>query len=579
MSQSREPAPKVTGPFAGSRGGWPRTLVRLRALKRRAERSWLSVRFEYKLIGAVLAMLAFGLLMAIFASWTARNSQELFERSRLAHAVLDGLRRLETQEYELLTALSTSLHTDIDVAALGALKAGEEARIKTIVATVDDIRQLIRTEITLVGDREDENELDELERLATIDQSLSRLRREYRQFASVRDRGSLPEARAQLKSLFESSDLVLVRDLIKAGIKDEIDETEESNARARDVLNRSERLAILVLVLASIFGATAIATLIKSLRRPFEDLRSGIIAFGNDNLQHRIPVRGRDEFGDLAMSFNQLASELEARRAAMVAAKRALETAVSDRTRELLDANVQLEAADSQRRRFLADISHELRTPLTIIRGESDVALRGTDKSTDDYKNALQRIQEQASHTSSLVDDLLFLARRNSFELQLKLKPVALGEFIEQTTREFEALARQKRIRINVRNDVKDAMLMADRSRLRQLVNICLDNAVRYSQADGEIDVILEQRQDGVGIIIQDHGIGIDPDELPNIFIRFYRGAQAQQFHAGGSGLGLPMAKSLAEAHGGSINIESEVDRGSKVTVLLPATRRLRVSK
>lgn len=539
--------------------------------------AWLRMRFEQKLTGALVATLLFAVLMAMFANWTARHSHDLFERSRLASEVLDGYRRLASTKYELLQSLGQSIISEPGRQELETFKIDETIYIRQLEDLVGVIRKAILAEIAFVGSDPSENEQEELMRIEPLAHLLDGLIKDYKDFSAVRDQGRLTQARAKLKALLASPNNIRIRLLIRSGIRDEVEETARANVRAHALIHRSEQLTIISVALAVVFGVVMIVLLLAAVRRPLAALREGMIAFSNDNLAHRIPVVGHDEFAELARRFNEMAADREERRTVLVRAKIELENAVSERTQALIEANENLVRLDAMRRRFLADASHELRTPLTIIRGESDVALRGADKSTEEYKSALLRVQEQARHTATLVDDLLFLARREAGEMRLQLQPVQLEDLVEHTSAEFEKIAAQSRILLQTRNDTHGVIVTADPNRLRQLLVICLDNAIRYTLPDGGITITLAASAGEATIAVVDDGIGISKEDLPNVFERFYRGAQANRQYTQGAGLGLSMAKSIAEAHGGTISIESAPNRGTTVTVRLPAVNRLRV--
>ena len=271
-----------------------------------------------------------------------------------------------------------------------------------------------------------------------------------------------------------------------------------------------------------------------------------------------------------------MANELETKKRDLEAAKADLERAVAARTAELQEANAALEKADQVRRRFFADISHELRTPLTIIRGEAEISLRGHDKAVEDYKGTLQRVLEQAEHTARLVDDLLFVARQNAGETRMSRQAVALPEIVESVCGDNEVLAAKRGVTVTLRQDVTEAVVSGDPGRLRQLFLILVDNAIRYSEPRGEVDIYMGPAPKGVVVRVSDGGIGIAPDELERIFERFYRGDNAGEHNAEGTGLGLPVAKAIADAHDGELIIESQLGEGTTASVVLPTVRKLR---
>jgi two-component system, OmpR family, sensor kinase len=244
-------------------------------------------------------------------------------------------------------------------------------------------------------------------------------------------------------------------------------------------------------------------------------------------------------------------------------------------TQELRKANAALSRVDQTRRQLFADISHELRTPLTMIRGEAQVALRGSKKSPAEYKEALQRIHDQAQQLGHLVDDLLFIARTDGGAPHLKQEAVALHTLVGQVCLEAEVLTDPRNIHIHFQTNVKSAMVASDPGRLRQPFVILLENAIRYSKPAGRITVDISPALAGVAVSVIDSGIGIAPDELERAFERFYRGGNGATANPEGSGLGLPVAKAIVDAHSGTIKIASKLNEGTTVTVTLPVARKL----
>lgn len=531
---------------------------------------WKRTRFEQKLTIALVLVVGVAMLMGLHAHRTARNAHDLFERSRLAHEVLYHLGVLARQHTSLMQMLGQSLLPGDGSQQSDTQLLHEAVRLNEIRSSVVSLKKSIMAEIAFVGNASDENEKEELERLGKLEAQLAAFARRYEAFVDLRRSGAPGAASRELTQLLNGPLVSSIEQLITEGIEDEQTEVARADTRAHALLHEAENFTIVALGLTMMFGFASILVLSATVRRPLAAIREGIVAFSRDDLDHRIKVDGGDEFAELAASFNAMAAEREHRRNSLLAATSELEAAVANRTRELVAANARLAEIDSSRRRFLADISHELRTPLTIIRGESEVALRGADKETSDYKSALRRIQEEASHTGVLVDDLLFLARREAGDVRLHVRPVVFTDLVERVCKEVASMAAPKRLHVRFDSILPSTSLWADAARLRQLLLICLDNAIRYSLPDTEIVVRLVQEDGMARLSIVDHGIGIAEAELPNVFTRFYRGARAERYDAQGTGLGLPMAKAIVEAHDGRIELSSKPDRGTRVDIWLP---------
>jgi signal transduction histidine kinase len=210
-----------------------------------------------------------------------------------------------------------------------------------------------------------------------------------------------------------------------------------------------------------------------------------------------------------------------------------------------------------------------------VIRGEAEIALRGKPKSTDDYQTTLKRVVDQANHTARLVDDLLFIARADAGEPRLKMQAVALVELVEQVCSDAQAIAAAKNIALTLDLGVDRITVTADPERLRQALMIVVDNAIRYSRPHERVAVGVHPHVRGVAVHVNDNGIGIASEEMEHVFERYYRGNGAERQHDGGCGLGLPIAKTIIVAHGGEISLDSTPGSGTRVTIVLPVSRRL----
>ena len=231
------------------------------------------------------------------------------------------------------------------------------------------------------------------------------------------------------------------------------------------------------------------------------------------------------------------------------------------------DAHQKLKALDQLRSQFFADISHELRTPLTVIRGEAEVTLRGQEKPISEYRTTLERIVQLSNQLNKLVGDILFLARSESGTLQIDLKPTSLSVILDEVCQETNILARSRSMSATREGASHDAIVQGDPERLKQLFMILTDNAIKYGRPGGRIVMRLESTNEAARVTVTDDGLGIPEADLPHVFKRAYRVWRGRPSAVGGAGLGLPIAKWIAEAHHGTISIASALDRGTTVTV------------
>jgi signal transduction histidine kinase len=216
---------------------------------------------------------------------------------------------------------------------------------------------------------------------------------------------------------------------------------------------------------------------------------------------------------------------------------------------------------------FVANASHELRTPLTLMRASAEVAQR---RSTEDYHQSalMQDIINEVDHMSQLVEDLLLLSRLDAHQLKLDQHNIFLPEMIKEIQRQFAAFTNERQV--SLLNQVSSGTVLADPTRLRQVLIILLDNALSHTTSQGT--VTLQSVVDGrnLRISVSDNGEGIPPEHLPHVFERFYQAESARNSENKGAGLGLSIAKSLIEAQGGQIRIASQPGKGTIVTITLP---------
>lgn len=533
------------------------------------------LRFQRKLQATLAAMLAFSLLIAALSYQNSSQSVRLLERSRLAHEILQEYLDILSTTYELYTIVGlevAALDGDVPVAL-----SAEEELLKRLERQSGMLRRLSAEELIVLYEQGRQPEQEESDRLIYIDQRITSLVRRYRDL--LEDQGSRVDA-AKLRERFELLDSGFgteFRAQIKSGIAYEQSQVAQTDQTVRYLIESGRRQMIAIALAALLFCLVSAIWLSIAVRRAFKRLQTGTDEIAAGRLSHRIEVVSRDEFADLASRINGMAAELESRRSAAVANQAALERTVDERTRSLNELNLGLVEAEHSRRRFLADISHELRTPLTIIRGECDVALRtpGTDPIM--YRKCLQIILDQSKQTADLVDDLLFIARKEAGEIRLKVQEVDIGQVVSQIAGEVRTLCEGKQLQLQYDQIGRSetVFVAGDPRRLRQLFLVLLDNAIKYSPADTRIQLSLAITDTEATIVVADEGVGIPEFELPHVFDRYYRGGSKEGSYSEGVGLGLPVAKAIAEAHDGQIEIKSGADSGTSVSVTLPLAARM----
>ena len=294
----------------------------------------------------------------------------------------------------------------------------------------------------------------------------------------------------------------------------------------------------LTLLLAG-FGGYFLAR--KSLA-PVVEMGRQASQIGAGNLNERISIKNKDdELGDLATVFNDLLARLD--------------------------------ASFEQQRRFMADASHELRTPLAIVRGEAEVALSKEDRSTAEYRESLSILLDESKRLTKIVEDLFTLARADAGQFKATFAPVYLDEIVGESVRSMRVLAEQRQIELDFSSET-ELPCSGDESLLRRLFLNLIDNAVKYSRSGGKVSVTCVSTDSNLQINILDQGRGMPEDEQTKIFQRFYRVDKARgrsdETETSGAGLGLSIARWIADIHDGNITLVSSTDDGSLFSVTFP---------
>lgn len=299
-----------------------------------------------------------------------------------------------------------------------------------------------------------------------------------------------------------------------------------------------DRVYIQILLGALVAIALALLLAIflsRTLTRPIRELTLATQGVASGNPAQQVPVRSRDELGLLASSFNHMSARLQ-------------------HSLEL-------------RRQMTADIAHELRTPISIILGHAEAVHDGVLPAS---KETVEIIREEAGRLEHLVDDLRTLSMADAGELKLNMRPLSVAELLRGVERSHAHHARQKHIVLDTR--IPDGLpeIEGDLQRLKEVITNTLDNALRYTPEGGRITMSATPANGDVEMHIQDTGPGVKPEELDQIFERFYRTESSRSREDGGSGLGFAIARSLVEKHNGRIWAESQPGQGLAVVIRLP---------
>ena len=229
-----------------------------------------------------------------------------------------------------------------------------------------------------------------------------------------------------------------------------------------------------------------------------------------------------------------------------------------------------IEEAHEQQKRFTADVSHELRTPLTALKMESEVALMNKQNDKASLRATISSNLEEAAKLETLINNLLRLTRLDADELQQNFTPLSTKVITVAAIEKVTPSAKLKHIKLD--DSVKELPILGDQDGLTQLLVILLDNAIKFSPANSTVWLSSHRTTDQIQLRIKDAGIGIEPSALDHVFDRFYRAdsSRTKVTDSEGFGLGLSIAKMIADVHNGTITIMSQPGHGTTVTILLP---------
>jgi len=314
-------------------------------------------------------------------------------------------------------------------------------------------------------------------------------------------------------------------------------------ARSEEVMRQSLQTLALILVIGFPIALTLALVggyfLAGRLLSPVGAMASKAQEITADRLSERLPVENRhDELGRLALAFNETLARLQ-------------------------DAFERL-------RRFTADASHELRTPLTALRSVGEVGLQD-DLDAAGYREVIGSMLEETDRLSHLVDNLLTLTRADTGKIGLNRQNIDLEVLANETAEHLQVLAEEKQQTLTIHADDR-VDVKANRTTLRQALVNLLDNAIRYTPAEGRIEIHVRRLSHGEAILeVRDDGPGISKDQYEKMFERFYRGEAGHESQNSGAGLGLAIARWAVEVNGGRIEVESAKGRGSTFRVALSA--------
>ena len=306
----------------------------------------------------------------------------------------------------------------------------------------------------------------------------------------------------------------------------------------KDFFSSLQRLIFYTVAIGFVLALLAGHFISRRILKPIREFTWTARSIEVERLGRRLDVpRARDELSELARTFNRMLDRLQ--------------------------------EGFSQQQRFVSDASHELRTPLTVILGYSDMLSRWGREDKNILDEGITAIRSEAENMQQLIEKLLFLARADQKRQAVNKEAVDLAELLADTIEKMHTVTTSHEVTLG-RND--PATVSADPVLLRQLLRIFLENSVKYTPPGGHIHAYSIRSNDGssVTVTLTDDGIGIAPEHQARIFDRFYRVDSSRTKETGGSGLGLSIARWIAERHNIKISLRSEVDEGTTVILTIP---------
>lgn len=510
----------------------------------------LSFSLRQRIYGIAVIYSAIIVLLAGSGMLVSQQASRLLEQAGQAYHQLQNLHQLSNELYHHLNRQLETLNQQHDSEALRASAQRVEASFKTVsmlpgVQSAQDIHQgmqelLLETLYTLLD-------------------------------------GPIAESRAALVFYTQQQLLQTHRQRMTPRLEHLLNEQQNQVLAIEDkMLQLQQRLEYVVGlgVLFSIFTAGLLVYwLSNSFLKPLQQLVKATDRLANGQFDTRLPETPGAEFALLGQHFNQMSHKLAQQHQRLEEANSTLEQKVAERTACLQQTNQRLMTIDQHRRRFLEDVSHELRSPVTILLGEADVGLMNPKQDVLAYRQTLRTIRTHCDYLKRRIEDLMALARTQNGELSLQFQRLELNALVRHTTEALRCFAKVRGVNLAVTVPKHPVHMYGDDSWLRQLIMTLVDNAVKFTPADGIVSVTLSV-QEQVQIVISDSGIGIAPEQLPHLFERYYQtgaepvGDSSQQGRS--YGLGMAIARWIVEQHQGQVRVDSVRDQGTTVCINFP---------
>jgi signal transduction histidine kinase len=514
------------------------------------------IRNRLALVFALLAVLT--LAQAAFVWWATTSAAHHAERSVIATRMLAEYLEISGNKQRLKVWFAERMLTgDADPAVRDRLEAA-------MWASVSDLRML-------AARRDAKVDAGEAADVETVAQNIDALQRALREAETGGDPADPADTWREVLRAFDELAGRDMRELLREAVARQEAASLREAEQLAVVLDRERGANIVLAALVVAACLLAVLHFVRRLDRPFAELSRLTESLGRGEYAVRSALVGDDEFARIGRLLDSMAASLADARTRSAALEAQLDELVAGRTRAALQAYEALIGIESDRRRFLAELSHELRTPVTVIRGEAELALRGTTDATD-LRAALRRIVDAASEVGSRVQDLLDAARNGSIGYAFHFRRLPLVEVARGTVAQMQAVAAVRGVALEFVAEAADgcAEVDADSERLQQALAIVLDNAVRYSPRGGRVRVELARDGEALVVHVDDEGPGMSDAEIERAFEPHFRGAAGRALDDRGLGIGLGIAQRIVAAHRGSLDLARRAGGGLRVSLALP---------
>ncbi len=315
----------------------------------------------------------------------------------------------------------------------------------------------------------------------------------------------------------------------------------------KEVVNSSWYMILMSGMVALMISFVIAIPFARSLAQPITSMRSTALELAAGNYEAETGIIRYDEIGELATTIDFLADKLA-------------------------ENEIERKNMEQMRMDFFANVSHELRTPITVVRGYTESLVDGVVSDEERRQQYYNRMLSECQSMERLVGDLLLLSKMQNPDFLVEKEPVTLQQVFHDLKRSAGVIAAEKNIEIVMNQPEEPCVIMADYVRLRQMFVVIVDNAIKFSTENSSIYITVECEK-MIRVSIRDEGVGISEEELPNIFEKFYKSKLRQ--NAKGSGLGLAIARQICLKHDGTIQVESEVGKGTTFTFTFPKLEEL----